>query len=223
MKIAGLDEAGKGPVIGPMCIGGVMIDGDKESTLKNLGVADSKKLSPKKRSQLAGQIEKYSEKVFVLEISAQQIDELRTLMSMNDIMVLAFSKVLEQLHPETAYADAADVNEERFGVRLLEEYRKNNPEKADHLTIVSKHRADASHPIVSAASIVAKVRRDQLIEDLKAENGVDFGSGYPSDPKTKKFLADWYGEHGELPDYVRHSWKTVENVIKNAENEINQE
>ncbi|MDK2825099.1 MAG: ribonuclease [Methanolobus sp.] len=223
MKIAGLDEAGKGPVIGPMCIGGVMIDGDKESTLKNLGVADSKKLSPKKRFQLAGQIKKYSEKVFVLEISAQQIDELRTLMSMNDIMVLAFSKVLEQLHPETAYADAADVNEERFGVRLLEEYRKNNPEKVDHLTIVSKHRADASHPIVSAASIVAKVRRDQLIEDLKAENGVDFGSGYPSDPKTKKFLADWYGEHGELPDYVRHSWKTAENVIKNAENEINQE
>lgn len=223
MKIAGLDEAGKGPVIGPMCIGGVMIDGDKESTLKNLGVADSKKLSPKKRSQLAGQIEKYSEKVFVLEISAQQIDELRTLMSMNDIMVLAFSKVLEELHPETAYADAADVKEERFGVRLLEEYRKNNPEKADNMTIVSKHRADASYPIVSAASIVAKVRRDQLIEDLKTEHGVDFGSGYPSDPKTKKFLADWYGEHGELPDYVRHSWKTAENVIKNAEAENNQE
>lgn len=223
MRIAGLDEAGKGPVIGPMCIGGVMLDEEKESTLKNLGVADSKKLSPKRRVQLAGQIEKYSEKVFVLEISAQQIDELRTLMSMNDIMVLAFSKVLEELHPETAYADAADVKEERFGVRLLEEYRKNNPEKADNMTIVSKHRADASYPIVSAASIVAKVRRDQLIEDLKTEHGVDFGSGYPSDPKTKKFLADWYGEHGELPDYVRHSWKTAENVIKNAENEINQE
>lgn len=223
MKIAGLDEAGKGPVIGPMCIGGVMLDDAKESTLRNLGVADSKKISPKKRVQLAGQIEKYSEKVFVLEISAEQIDELRTLMSMNDIMVVAFSKVLEQLHPETAYADAADVNEERFGFRLLEEYRKNNPEKADNLTIISKHKADASYPIVSAASIVAKVRRDQLIEDLKAEHGVDFGSGYPSDPKTKKFLAEWYGENGELPDFVRHSWKTVENVIKNAEAENQQE
>lgn len=223
MKIAGLDEAGKGPVIGPMCVGGVMLEDAKESTLKNLGVADSKKLSPKKRVQLAGQIEKYSEKVFVLEISAKQIDELRTLMSMNDIMVIAFSKVLEQLHPEIAYADAADVNEERFGIRLLEEYRKNNPEKTEKLTIVSKHRADTSHPIVSAASIVAKVRRDQLIEDLKAENGVDFGSGYPSDPKTKKFLADWYAEHGELPDFVRHSWKTAENVKKNAEMEKNQE
>ncbi|ETA66670.1 MAG: ribonuclease [Methanolobus sp.] len=223
MKIAGLDEAGKGPVIGPMCIGGVMLDDAKESTLRNLGVADSKKISPKKRVQLAGQIEKYSEKVFVLEVSAEQIDELRTLMSMNDIMVVAFSKVLEQLHPETAYADAADVNEERFGFRLLEEYRKNNPEKADNLTIISKHKADASYPIVSAASIVAKVRRDQLIEDLKAEHDVDFGSGYPSDPKTKKFLAEWYGENGELPDFVRHSWKTVENVIKNAEAENQQE
>jgi ribonuclease HII len=213
MKIAGLDEAGKGPVIGPMCVGGVMLEDAKESTLKNLGVADSKKISPKKRVQLAGQIEKYSEKVFVLEISAQQIDELRNLMSMNDIMVVAFSKVLEQLHPETAYADAADVNEERFGIRLLEEYRKTNPEKADKLTIVSRHKADASYPIVSAASIVAKVRRDQLIEDLKTENGVDFGSGYPSDPKTKKFLADWYSEHEEFPDFVRHSWKTAENIV----------
>lgn len=223
MKIAGIDEAGKGPVIGPMCIGGVMIDDAKVNTLKNLGVADSKKLSPKKRVQLAGQIEKYSEKVFVLEVSAEQIDELRTLMSMNDIMVMAFSKVLEQLHPETAYADAADVNEERFGIKLLEEYRKNNPEKAKSLTVVSKHRADASYPIVSAASIVAKVRRDQLIEELKNENGVDFGSGYPSDPKTKRFLADWYDKHREFPDFVRHSWKTAENVIKNFDDENDQE
>ena len=214
MKIAGIDEAGKGPVIGPMCVGGVLLDEAKTNTLKNLGVADSKKISPKKRPQLAGQIEKYSEKIFVLEISASQIDELRKLMSMNDIMVVAFSKVLGQLHPEKAYVDAADVNEDRFGKRLLEEYRKSYPEKATKLSIISKHRADATYPVVSAASIVAKVRRDALIEELKDDFGVDFGSGYPSDPKTKKFLADWYKEHGELPDFVRHSWKTAENVMK---------
>ncbi|WP_340820830.1 ribonuclease HII [Methanolobus sp. WCC4] len=214
MKIAGIDEAGKGPVIGPMCVGGVLIDDAKVNTLKNLGVADSKKISKKKRPQLAGQIEKYSDNVFIFEISASQIDELRTLMSMNDIMVVAFSKVLGQLHPETAYVDAADVNEERFGRRLLEEYRKTSPEKADELTIVSKHQADATYPVVSAASIVAKVRRDELIEELKAEYQVDFGSGYPSDPKTKKFLSEWYEENGDLPDFVRHSWKTAENIMQ---------
>ncbi|SFM32823.1 ribonuclease HII [Methanolobus profundi] len=219
MKIAGIDEAGKGPVIGPMCVGGVLLDNTRNSTLKNLGVADSKKISPKKRTHLASQIEKYSEKVFVLEISAGQVDELRKLMSMNDIMVVAFSKVLAELHPETAYVDAADVNEERFGMRLLDEYRKTYPKQADELTIVSKHRADATYPVVSAASIVAKVKRDQLIEELKVEHGVDFGSGYPSDPKTKQFLADWYREHGDLPDFVRHSWKTAENVVKNYEAE----
>ncbi|WP_094228706.1 ribonuclease HII [Methanolobus psychrotolerans] len=218
MKTAGIDEAGKGPVIGPMCIGGVLLDESNINALKNLGVADSKKISPKKRTQLASQIEKYSEKVFVLEISARQIDELRKLMSMNDIMVMAFSKVLGQLNPEKAYVDAADVNEERFGVRLLEEYRKNYPEKSDELTIISKHQADATYPVVSAASIVAKVRRDYLIEELKKDIGMDFGSGYPSDPKTKQFLADWFKEHGDLPDIVRHSWKTAENVM-NEKNE----
>ncbi len=214
MKIAGIDEAGKGPVIGPMCVGGVLLDEDKTNTLKNLGVADSKKISPKKRPQLARQIEKYSEKVFVFEISANQIDELRKLMSMNDIMVVAFSKVLGQLHPEKAYVDAADVNEDRFGRRLLEEYKKNCPERSETLSIISKHKADATYPVVSAASIVAKVRRDELIEELKKDIGADFGSGYPSDPKTKKFLADWYKENEELPDFVRHSWKTVENLMK---------
>lgn len=213
MKIAGIDEAGKGPVIGPMCVGGVLLDEDKINTLRNLGVADSKKISPKKRPQFAGQIEKYSEKVFVFEIEARQIDELRKLMSMNDIMVIAFSKVLGQLHPEKAYVDAADINEERFGRRLLEEYQKNYPEKATNLSIISKHRADDRYPVVSAASIVAKVRRDELIEELRKEIGVDFGSGYPSDPKTKKFLADWYKENEELPAFVRHSWKTVENLM----------
>ncbi len=214
MKIAGIDEAGKGPVIGPMCVGGVMLDASKANALKNLGVADSKKISPKKREQLAGQIEKYSDRVFVLEITAGQIDELRKLMSMNDIMVVAFSKVLEQLHPDSAYVDAADVNEERFGMRLLEEYGKNHPQKASCMEIISKHQADAVYPVVSAASIVAKVRRDELIEDIKTENEVDFGSGYPSDPKTKNFLAEWYAEHGELPHFVRHSWKTAQNIMK---------
>ena len=214
MRIVGIDEAGKGPVIGPMCIGGVLADKDKIDSLKNLGVADSKKLTPKKREHLSHQIKKYAYRVYVFEISPSQIDELRKVMSMNQIMVLGFSRVLEELQPDIAYVDAADVNAARFGTNLKAQYAQKFPEKAKELSIVSEHQADATYPVVSAASIIAKVRRDELIKELEKRIGIDFGSGYPSDPKTKRFLEDWSREHDTLPEFVRHSWKTALNVLK---------
>jgi ribonuclease HII len=214
MRIAGIDEAGKGPVIGPMCIGGVLAEKEKLDSLKNLGVADSKKLTPKKREHLAHQIRKYAQKVYIFEVSPSQIDELRKVMSMNQIMVLGFSRVLEELQPDMVYVDAADVNAARFGTNLKAQYAKKFPDKAKELSVVSEHQADATYPVVSAASIVAKVRRDELIKELGKKIGIDFGSGYPSDPKTQRFLEDWSREHETLPEFVRHSWKTAENVLK---------
>ena len=213
MMIAGIDEAGKGPVIGPMCIGGIKIEESKAHILKVLGVADSKKLTPKKREQLAAQIKKHADGYFILEVSPSQIDELRKIMSMNEIMVVCFAKVLEQLKPDLVYVDAADVKAERFAENLRRQYAKNNPMHARKLNIVSMHQADVIYPTVSAASIIAKVRRDELIEELKKEWGIDFGSGYPSDPKTKEFLLKWGKQHnGEFPSIVRQSWQTVENI-----------
>jgi ribonuclease HII len=113
-----------------------------------------------------------------------------------------------------AYVDAADVNAARFGTNLKAQYAKKYPEKANELSVVSEHQADATYPVVSAASIVAKVRRDELIKELGKKIGIDFGSGYPSDPKTQRFLEDWSREHDTLPEFVRHSWKTAENVLK---------
>ncbi|WP_370574953.1 ribonuclease HII [Methanomethylovorans sp.] len=214
MRIAGIDEAGKGPVIGPMCIGGVLAEKEKLDSLKNLGVADSKKLAPKKREHLAHQIRKYAQKVYIFEVSSSQIDELRKVMSMNQIMVLGFSRVLEELQPDMVYVDAADVNAARFGANLKTQYAQKYPEKAKELSVVSEHQADATYPVVSAASIVAKVRRDELIKELEKKIGIDIGSGYPSDPKTQRFLENWSREHGTLPEFVRHSWKTAENVLK---------
>lgn len=213
MNIAGIDEAGKGPVIGPMCIAGVLINENKLYSLKNLGVADSKKLNAKKREILSHQIQKYAVKTYILEISALQIDQLRILMTMNEIMVLAFSKVLAQLNPDKVYVDAADVNAQRFGDSLQQEYAKTYPQEASKLSVISEHQADDMYPVVSAASIIAKVRRDELVKQMKSQMNIDFGSGYPSDPKTKKFLYEWYEEHGSLPEFVRHSWKTVSNIV----------
>lgn len=213
MMIAGIDEAGKGPVIGPMCIGGVKIEESRAHILKVLGVADSKQLTPKKREQLAAQIKKHADGFYILEVSPAQIDELRKIMSMNEIMVVCFSKVLEQLKPDLVYVDAADVKAERFAENLRRQYEKTSPVHAKEIEIISMHKADAVYPAVSAASIIAKVRRDELIEGLKKEWGVDFGSGYPSDPKTREFLLTWGKAHnGEFPDIVRHSWQTIENI-----------
>jgi ribonuclease HII len=227
MMIAGIDEAGKGPVIGPMCIGGIKVEESKVHILKVLGVADSKKLTPKRREQLATQIKKYVDGFFILEVSPAQIDELRKIMSMNEIMVVCFSKVLEQLKPNLVYVDAADVKAERFADNLRIQYAKTNPDHAKEIEIVSQHQADAIYPVVSAASILAKVHRDNLIEKLKKDWGMDFGSGYPSDPKTKEFLLKWGKKHnGEFPCIVRQSWQTVENIreeLKDTEKLENKE
>ena len=215
----GIDEAGKGPVIGPMCIAGVCASKEQENKLRILGVDDSKKLTAKKRAQLAVSIKKYITSWYIYEVEPKQIDDLRQIMTMNEIMVLCFSKVMEELSmPEekafsVVYLDAADVLEERFARRVHEEYGKKKPDRADKVEYISKHKADTISPIVSAASILAKTRRDEIIEEIKKRENVDFGSGYPSDPKTKQFLEKCAKENGVFPDYVRRSWKTAENLL----------
>lgn len=220
----GIDEAGKGPVIGPMCIAGVCATEEQEKKLKLLGVADSKKLSARKREQLAVLIKKYATSWYIYEVAPEQIDDLRKIMTMNEIMVLCFSKVMEELttaaekaetDPYTVvFLDAADVSEERFAQRVHDEYGKKFGAAADKIQYISKHKADTFSPVVSAASVLAKTRRDELIENIQKKEKVDFGSGYPSDPKTKLFLEKYVQEHGDFPSYVRKSWKTAENLLK---------
>jgi len=210
MRIIGVDEAGKGPVIGPMCIAGAVVDERAVAQFKSLVVDDSKKLSPKQREVLFEKLEGICTAFHVMVVSAQEIDELRKRINMNEIMVECFAEVLNQLkadREDACYLDAADVKAERFSLNIS---RKLN----GHPLLISEHKADAKYAIVSAASIFAKVRRDDEVRKLRERIGVDFGSGYPSDPKTVKFLNDYAGEHGKLPDFVRHSWKTAENVLK---------
>ncbi|MBA1342708.1 MAG: Ribonuclease HII [ANME-2 cluster archaeon] len=208
MKIVGIDEAGKGPVIGPMCVAGVLMEEGRMHLIDGLGLKDSKKLTPKRREFFDGEIKKIVDGWFVLEVSAHQIDELRTVMTMNEIMVKAFARVLENLKPEHAFLDAADVNEARFG-------RNVQGSCKHHLTVTSRHKADATYPIVAAASIIAKVQRDHAVGTLREEVG-DFGSGYPADPKTIRFMREWFREHNGFPEWVRHSWKTTSNVAAAA-------
>lgn len=207
MLVAGVDEAGKGPVLGPMIVAGVVMEEERLPELLRLGVKDSKVLSPVRRNYLSAKIKEIATSYHIFEVSAAQIDEMRKIMTMNQLMVVTHAKVLENLRPDLAYLDAADVKEERFGENVKKRY-------AAPIEIIAKHKADVTYPIVAAASILAKVHRDRTIQDMEREMGVVLGSGYPSDPKTRKFLEEWIKAHESLPDIARHSWKTSENLLE---------
>src|SRR3990170_2646065 len=155
--IAGIDEAGKGPALGPMCVAGILLDEKKLDKLSRIGVKDSKQLTPKKRELLSVDIKKLAHRYYILEVTPNQIDELRKVMTMNEIMVNCYVKVLEELRPDRAFVDAADVKAKRFGENIKKKYSRK-------IEITSEHNADEKYPIVSAASILAKVHRDALIK-----------------------------------------------------------
>jgi len=204
--ICGVDEAGRGPVIGPLVVAGVCGD---EKIIASLGVKDSKKLSPKRREKLAKDIRKVASQIIIIKVEPEEIDALRENMTLNDIEVELFARVISQLNGDKVYVDAADVNEERFAEEIKKKLGKE-------IEIISEHKADSKYPIVSAASIIAKVERDRIIEELKEEMG-EFGSGYPADERTKRFIEEYVKKHNELPPHTRHSWKSAKRMMKKRE------
>ena len=206
MLLLGVDEAGKGPVIGSMFVAGLVIDEEKLFDLVALGVKDSKQLSPERREFMAKKIDRIADDKYILEVSPSIIDELRQVMTMNDIMVRCFSQVLQRLScANRAILDAADVNEARFGERVRKASGKS-------MAILAEHKADQNHPVVSAASILAKVNRDRSVRVLEQSMNCIIGSGYPGDPKTIEFLGRWVKEHGDLPLCARHTWVTAQRI-----------
>jgi ribonuclease HII len=204
MKLAGVDEAGKGAVLGSLFVGGVSIDSSALKYLERMGLKDSKTLSPKRRESLSKRIEKVCA-VHLQEITAKQIDELRTAYTLNDILVKAHALSLRHLNPDIAFVDAADVDPLRFAQRVKDE--------SGISSIIAEHKADSNHVIVSAASIIAKVYRDASIKALGHCLGAEIGSGYPSDARTTDFLKRWLDERGELPPETRYSWKTAKKLL----------
>jgi len=212
MRIAGVDDAGRGAVIGPLVIAGVLIDRKDLLRLRDLGVKDSKLLSPDKREYLAPKIKKLAVGWRVARLSPEEIDRVvqtgRRLHRLNRLEAKAMAKVIEALKPDVAYVDASDVLADRFGHHIAEEL-------SFRVKIVSEHKADERYQIVSAASIIAKVERDKAISRLRQRHG-NFGCGYPTDPKTLEFLEKWINESGSYPDFVRKSWQPAQRLKNEA-------
>ncbi|MFH1134170.1 MAG: ribonuclease HII [Nanoarchaeota archaeon] len=199
MLICGIDEAGRGPVLGPMVMAGVAIEEKDNYTLVQLGVKDSKQLTPRRRKALAKKIREMARWKLVV-ISPQEIDEaVRSKTSnLNWLEATTMARILHELKPDKAWIDCPSVNINAFQARLEKELGGQEVE------LVLEHKADANFPIVGAASIIAKVARDQEIDRIEQRIGLPIGSGYPADPVTVKFLT----EHGkDFPDVFRKSWK----------------
>ena len=157
--ICGVDEAGKGPVMGPMVVAAVLVKNAK--MIENLGFKDSKLLTPKKRKELFELIKKnYQYAIEIIE--PEKIDEYRRKNKLNILNRKSFEKVISKLNPNIAYVDAADVNEERFGREI-----KSNLTNDNDTDVISMHKADSKIPIVAAASIMAKHTRELEIQRLK--------------------------------------------------------
>jgi len=200
--ICGVDEAGKGSVLGPLVVAGIGVS--SEERLGDLGVKDSKLLSSKERERLYPLIRRRC-RVATVVIDAQEIDAIRNEMTMNACVARAHAQVIAKLSPSCAIVDACDVN----CFRYAEMVRSHLPFPCE---IVSEHHADGKYPVVSAASIVAKVVRDRAVAGLAKKYG-EIGSGYPSDPVTIRWLDGYIGKNPSPPPIARRSWKTVSNLV----------
>lgn len=205
----GVDEAGRGSVMGPLVVGTVFVEDDAD--LLRIGVKDSKKLTPKKREAMYDEIISSVTSWTAVVTTAEEIDELRKDISLNEIELRMFAEGIRYHECTTVFADCPDVNEEAFTSKLGGLLGKD-------VAVIAKHKADDTYPVVSAASIVAKVTRDRLMDDIRNEFGVNVGSGYPSDHYTIEFIEGWIEKNRVAPPHVRCSWETVRQMLSKRSN-----
>jgi ribonuclease HII len=209
MIVAGIDEAGRGPVIGPLVLAGVSFDERKIKELERIGVKDSKLLNQKTREKLFEKILKLSKNNKIIIIPPEEIDLFVNQRKLNELEALKMIEITNYLNPDKIIIDCPSTNKKKFEDFLRENVSNKNIE------FLVEHKADLKYRVVGAASIIAKVIREREIEKIKKRYGVDFGSGYPSDPLTNEFLNKNFNNE-KLKGLFRKSWSTYSNLKKNS-------
>ncbi len=204
--IGGVDEAGRGSIIGPLIVAGISIRESKIALLREMGVKDSKALNPKVRARLFGEIMKVIDSVCIHKIDPIEVDGSVSFKGLNRLEARTMASVINSIEADEVYVDCCDVNPQRY-----REYMEC------HLTckpkLYSLHHADVINTAVSAASIIAKITRDKEIQRICNTYGT-IGSGYPSDQRTMGFIRDWVAKHGSAPEFARKSWKPLRMILK---------
>jgi len=211
-KLLGIDDAGRGPVLGPMILAGVLIEEKEEKEIVSWGAKDSKLLTPKKR----GEIKEKIEEKFKHHIEIAQPIDIDKSTNLNYLEAIHAAKIINKL--------TANLNEK---VNVIIDCPSTNIEswsndvqklikKPEIISLSCEHKADFNHPIVSAASIIAKEKREEEMKKLRLELKKDFGSGYPADPKTKEFITENH-DNEKYKHIIRFSWNTVKKLVKTKE------
>lgn len=193
--------------MGPLVVGAVFCEDDKD--LMALGVKDSKRLTPKARERIFSEMAGVADYTIVT-VSAGEIDARRARESLNEIEMSMFAEAAGHRKVNRIYADCPDVNESGFSNRLSV--------LTGNVKVIGRHGADDTFPVVSAASIVAKVTRDRMVEEISQEFGVSIGSGYPSDAETMDFIEKWIKRYGVSPKHTRNSWEPVKRMLSVSAN-----
>jgi len=198
MLICGIDEAGRGPLIGPMVMCAVKIRKEDEQKLVALGVKDSKLLTAKTREFLYDKIIEIAKGYEIAIVEPHEIDAavFSQTSNLNWLEATTSAKLLNVLKPDSAILDCPSPN-----IKAYHDFVNKLLEKK--LDMTCAHHADRDFVVVGAASIIAKVTRDAEVEKIRKKIGKDFGSGYLTDPKMKGFAEKYWDKY---PEIFRHSW-----------------
>ena len=209
--VLGVEEAGRGPVIGPMIIVGALFNENTKKTLKKIGVKDSKLLTSNQREELYKEIMNLAEEIKIIEVSSQEIDQRYAVnTNLNNLEAIKFTELINELKPHKAIVDCPSPNPPRFK-KYMEQFLSHR------CNLDCRNYADKNFVEVGAASIIAKVTRDKRVREIEKEIGLKIGSGYPSDPVTIEFLEKAIKNKEWLKKYVRKSWFTCQRVIEEKE------
>ncbi len=214
--ILGIDDAGRGPVIGPMVLAGCLIDEVMEKEFKKLGVKDSKQLTPKRRAFLADVVREKAENFEVVVVYPDEIESNNISgTKLNEVEAIACAEIINRINK--GYDKIKVVLDcPSTGINKWRDFLKTKITDLSNLEVVCEHKADVNHVAVSAASIIAKDVREKEMTILKEKYGPEIGSGYSSDPYTIKFLekhAHKYKDDG----LFRKTWATWKNASANLE------
>ncbi len=211
--IGGVDEAGRGSVIGPLVVAGIGIERSKISQLYNLGIRDSKALTPLAREKFFAYIVKLSNSICIYKIDCHEVDNYVFFNGLNELEAIAMAEIINNIDADRIYVDSCDVNLERYKDSIKKYLRILKP------SIYCLHHADSLNVVVSAASIVAKVIRDNEVRRIRKVYH-DIGSGYPSDKKTMYFIKTWVTRYKSVPNFVRKSWKPLRIMLESKNTQI---